>query len=201
MKLYYTPTSPFARIVRLAILELDIADRVETTVSDPWTETSGLAAVNPLEKVPALELDDGRVLVESLLIADYLDRSLGGSRLVPQDDSGWVSERRLAALGHGVIDAGVARLIERLRRPEPYRWAGWDARQKAKMVRTLDLLEQEADTVLGDTPSLGRLAVAAALGYMDFRFADDAWRDGRPKLAAWFAVFGARPSMQATMPG
>ncbi|MFD0388861.1 hypothetical protein ACFQ4K_15370 [Tistrella bauzanensis] len=39
------------------------------------------------------------------------------------------------------------------------------------------------------------------MGYMDFRFADDAWRDGRPKLAAWFAVFGARPSMQATMPG
>lgn len=201
MKLYYTPTSPFARIVRLAILELDIADRLETTVSDPWTETSGLAAVNPLEKVPALELDDGRVLVESLLIAEYLDRSLGGNRLVPKDDAGWVSERRLAALGHGLTEAGVARLIERLRRPEPYRWAGWDARQKAKMVRTLDLLEQEADTVLGDTPSLGRLAVAAALGYMDFRFADDAWRDGRPKLAAWFAVFGARPSMQATMPG
>ncbi|WP_372072211.1 glutathione S-transferase N-terminal domain-containing protein [Tistrella mobilis] len=201
MKLYYTNTSPFARIVRLAILELGIADRLEMAIADPWTEESGLYRVNPLEKVPALELDDGRVLVDSLTIAEYLDRSFGDNRLLPLDPAGWVSERRLAALAHGVIEAGVARLIERLRRPEPYRWAGWDARQKAKIVRTLDLLEGEVAGFAGTEPGLGRIALAAALGYMDFRFADDAWREGRPKLAAWYAAVVDRPAMQQTMPG
>ncbi|AFK51989.1 glutathione S-transferase family protein [Tistrella mobilis] len=201
MKLYYTNTSPFARIVRLAILELGIADRLEMAIADPWTEESGLYRVNPLEKVPALELDDGRVLVDSLTIAEYLDRSFGENRLLPLDPAGWVSERRLAALAHGVIEAGVARLIERLRRPEPYRWAGWDARQKAKIVRTLDLLEGEVAGFAGTEPGLGRIALAAALGYMDFRFADDAWREGRPKLAAWYAAVADRPAMQQTMPG
>lgn len=201
MKLYYTNTSPFARIVRLATLELDIADRLEMAIADPWTEESGLYRVNPLEKVPALQLDDGRILVDSLTIAEYLDRTLGGNRLLPVDPGGWVAERRLAALGHGITEAGVARLIERLRRPEPYRWAGWDARQKAKMVRTLDLLEGEAAGFAGTDPSLGRIALAAALGYMDFRFADDAWRNGRPRLAEWYEAMSARPAMQQTMPG
>lgn len=201
MKLYYTNTSPFARIVRLAILELGIADRLEMAIADPWTEESGLYRVNPLEKVPALELDDGRILVDSLTIAEYLDRTLGGNRLLPLDPEGWVRERRLAALAHGVIEAGVARLIERLRRPESYRWAGWDARQKAKMVRTLDLLEGEVSGFIGAETGLGRIALAAALGYMDFRFADDAWREGRSNLAAWYAAVAERPAMQQTMPG
>jgi len=49
-------------------------------------------------------------------------------------------------------------------------------------------------------PDIGQIAVAVALGYRDFRFADDDWRPRRPKLAAWYATFAERPSMRATAP-
>ena len=41
---------------------------------------------------------------------------------------------------------------------------------------------------------------AVALAHLDFRFAEDSWRDRRPKLAAWHARFAERPSMRATTP-
>jgi glutathione S-transferase len=44
------------------------------------------------------------------------------------------------------------------------------------------------------------VAIGVALGYLDFRFASLAWRDGHPKLAAWHETFNARPSVQANMP-
>ena len=37
-----------------------------------------------------------------------------------------------------------------------------------------------------------------ALAHLDFRFAADTWREGRPRLARWHAEFAKRPSMQAT---
>jgi hypothetical protein len=40
--------------------------------------------------------------------------------------------------------------------------------------------------------------VAVALGHLDFRFAEDGWRNPRPKLAEWHARFVERPSMRAT---
>jgi glutathione S-transferase len=38
------------------------------------------------------------------------------------------------------------------------------------------------------------------LGYLDFRLAADNWRQGRPKLAAWYAEVEKRPSVAATVP-
>jgi hypothetical protein len=38
------------------------------------------------------------------------------------------------------------------------------------------------------------------LGYLDLRFADKDWRSGHPKLAAFAATIGQRPSMEATKP-
>ena len=46
----------------------------------------------------------------------------------------------------------------------------------------------------------GQIAVGCALGYLDFRHDARGWRTGRPHLAAWYAGFAARPSMQATRP-
>ncbi len=48
--------------------------------------------------------------------------------------------------------------------------------------------------------TLGCIAVGCALAYLDFRFAADDWRSGRPALAAWFEGFSQRPSMQASQP-
>jgi len=62
------------------------------------------------------------------------------------------------------------------------------------------MLEGEASTRLEGSADMGRLAVACALGYVDFRLPDLGWRDGRPALAGWAEAIMARPSLVATAP-
>lgn len=204
LELHFTTTSPFARQTRMAILEAGLEDRIELRESNPWVTESGLGEINPQEKVPALVLDDGRVMTENLLISQYLDRVHGDARLVPEDDEGRFDVLRLAALANGVIEASVLVLIETVRRPEALRWQDWIDRQRLKITRTLALLEREVDALGVSAPDgrtdLAQIAVGAMLGYLDFRFSGIPWRPDQPKLAAWYATFAERPSMRATMP-
>ena len=61
------------------------------------------------------------------------------------------------------------------------------------------MLEERADR-LADRLDIGTIALACALGYLDFRFAADNWRDNRPGLASFYETFAARDSMQQTKP-
>ena len=110
MQLHVSPTSPFARNVRIAIIELGLTGRVPQVVIDPWTDEA-YRAVNPLARVPALTLHDGTILTESTTIAAYLDELAGGSLFADR----W-STLRLAGLANGRIEATVKLVIER-RRP------------------------------------------------------------------------------------
>ena len=78
MKLFYASGSPYARIIRVVLREIGLDRRVseeEVTLRDP---NSALLAYNPGGKVPALQLDDGTILTESLLVLAYLDASMTG---------------------------------------------------------------------------------------------------------------------------
>jgi glutathione S-transferase len=90
-------------------------------------------------------------------------------------------------------------LAERFRPPdkqsEPHK-ALW----RAKLTTCVDALEQEADDLDASGFTIGHLTIGVALGYLDFRFGDLAWRTGHPKLTAWHASFNARPSVLANMP-
>ena len=48
--------------------------------------------------------------------------------------------------------------------------------------------------------TIGHVTIACMLGYLDFRFPDDGWRNRHPKLAAWYKEIAQLPSMQATKP-
>jgi glutathione S-transferase len=76
----------------------------------------------------------------------------------------------------------------------------WLARQQGKVTRGLDALAKEADGLAATPPTIGHIAAACALGWLDFRFPADDWRTTRPGLAEWYASFAERPSMQATQP-
>ena len=71
------------------------------------------------------------------------------------------------------------------------------ARQKSAIARALDVLEGEE---LGQTMDIGTIAIACALGYLTLRFSAEPWRDGHPKLTAWFAEFGLNPAIARTKP-
>jgi len=199
MKLRYTSTSPYVRKVCVTALETGLDDRIERVVTDTRNRDSGIARDNPLGKVPALITDEGEKLYDSPVICEYLDSLTAGPRLFPPEGPERWQALRLQALGDGMLDAALLAMIETKRRPEALRWADWMALQQVKIQHGLDQLEREAAALDGPL-TIGTITVGCALGYLDFRFAEDDWRHLHPALAAWYEAFSRRPSMRATVP-
>lgn len=198
MKLRFSPASPYVRKVMVLAHEAGLAAQIERVPTDVWSERTDIAVDNPLGKVPALVSEDG-AFIDSPIVCEYLDSRHAGRRFFPPEGPARWRAQRLHALGDGILDAAVARIVEELRRPKELVYAGNVERQTEKIRRTLDTLEREADTLDGPL-TIGGIAVACALGYLDFRLPQLAWRDAHPRLAAWSAALAERPSMRATEP-
>lgn len=198
MKLFYSSHSPFVRKVRVTAMVLGLDDQIEL-VDSPTTpiETDpGVAAANPLGKIPALITDDGDTLFDSRVICEYLIALAGNETLLPPPGPDrWVVLRQ-QALADGMMEAAILRRYEGFLRPEDKRWADWDAAQKRKIDNALDAFEDSVDDLKG--PTIGMIAAACALGYLDLRFADDDWRRGHPRLAEWYEINASHKAMKAT---
>jgi glutathione S-transferase len=199
MKLYFSPNSPFVRKVMVTAHELGVAGRIEPRETNVWEEDAALTGANPLGQIPTLICDDGEPLYDSDVICEYLDAAHGDGRLVPRDGPERWRMLRLKALGNGLLGAAVIRALEIRRRPETLRWPELIERQRTVMCRVSDELEERCAGFRPD-PDLGQIAVVCALGYVDLRMPEDAWRAGRPALARWFERFAARPSFAETAP-
>ncbi|MCK4940226.1 MAG: glutathione S-transferase N-terminal domain-containing protein [Rhodospirillaceae bacterium] len=198
MKLLYSPTSPYVRKVLVSAIELGISPSIELLPTNVWDPDTDIATHNPLGKVPALVTEGNEVLYDSPVIIDYLDSLNKNLELIPASGRARWNALRRQALGDGVLDAAILRLLEE-KRPDNERSDGWISRQWASVNRALDQMETEADN-LGQDISVGTITIGVALGYLDFRFAADNWRAERPALADWFDIFCDRPSMIETIP-
>jgi len=201
MKLISNPASPFARKVRIFAIETGLAVRIEIVdiASTPANPNPDLARENPLVKFPTLITDSGERLYDSLVICDYLDSLHPGAKLIPPLGGARWKVLRVHALGNGMADAGILARYELAQRPPELQWKDWTAGQMTKVRGGVDALEHDMASLAG-TLNIGQIAVACALGYLDFRFPDEDWRKRGPKLAAWFEGFAKRPSFTATMP-
>ncbi|MCB2102550.1 MAG: glutathione S-transferase N-terminal domain-containing protein [Rhodobacterales bacterium] len=198
MKLRYSATSPYVRKVMVTAIETGLADHIELIATNVWDPATDIGVHNPLGKVPALVTEGGEVLFDSPVVCEFLDSLHDGLKLFPPAGGArWTALRR-QALADGLIDASVLRRLES-GRPEGTWSLEWIERQRLTMARSLDTLEEEADE-LGETVTIGHIAIGCALGYLDFRFADDAWRADHPALADWYETFSARASMMRTAP-
>lgn len=199
MRLHWSPRSPYVRKVMIAANEMGLANRLECvrTVVSPFKPVEDYYAENPLNKIPALVLDDGFIVYDSRVICEYLDTLHDGSKLFPASGFERLMALRNLALGDGLVDVAMVRLIERAK-PEERRTPEIVAANERKTRETVDRLERDI-AMLTDRPyDIGHLAIGTALGYLDFRFADDNWRDGHPKLSAWHATFLERPAVIAS---
>ena len=201
MKLLSSPRSPYVRKVMILVHEAGLASRVETVVERvaPFDTNLNVISHNPLVKIPTLILDDGTSLFDSRVICEYLDTLHAGPKWFPQQGAGRFKALRLQALGDGIMDLAMFQMIER-RRPEEARSLEIAAATRVKLAHALDALEAEAGQGGLDALTIGTVSVGTVLGYLDFRFTDLPWREGRPKLAGWYEGFAARPSAQATAP-
>jgi glutathione S-transferase len=200
MRLFYSPTSPYARKILVLLAEAGRPDAVSLVVGSGSPVDVGNAplAQNPLGKIPALERDDGCALYDSRVITRFLDDHLGAG-LYPTGPRLWEA-LTLEATGDGIVDAAILMVYEARVRPEDKRFAPWVDGQWAKIDRALDALEARWMSHLQGPLDMGNIAVGCALAYVDFRHGARDWRSGRPALAAWEAGFAARPSMMGTQP-
>jgi glutathione S-transferase len=201
MILHWSPRSPYVRKVVIAIAEMGLQDQVRTvrTVTGGTTPHWELMKINPVGKIPTLELPDGTVVYDSPVIIEYLDTLHDGPKLYPSAWPERLTALRRHALGQGMLDNALPLLAEGFRPPErqsdPHK-ALW----RAKLVACVEALENEAEALSTSSFTIGHLTIGVALAYLDFRFASLSWRDGHPKLAAWHQTFNARPAVQANMP-
>jgi len=201
VKLHWSPRSPFVRKVMIVAHEKSLLDQIEL-VRSPVAMTQPNATLmrdNPLSKLPTLVLSDGTCLYDSHVICEYFDVVGTGPALIPDAREPRFAALRREALGDGILDMLVLWRAE-LGRAEAHRQTSLLDAFLEKRERALDALEQEAPALEATPFSLGHVALVCALEYLEYRFAEQPWRSGRPKLAGWVQAVHQRPSVLSTVP-
>ncbi len=198
MKCYATDNSPYARKVRVTCIETGLYDEVEWQMITREQRAEIIPGINPLGKVPVAILDSGLVLLDSPVICAYVDSLNNGSKLIPEAGEQRWAVLTLEASGDGLCEAVIATSQED-QRPGEQRSQGVVDRQMGKAAAALAVLDGQAKD-FNDPPLMGEIAVACALGYMEFREVVPDWRETCPNLARWYADILDRPSFIRTSP-
>ena len=200
MKLYTSPTSPYARKVRVVLTEKKI--ECEFVDADPWTAETTIPQFNPLGKIPVLILDDGTQLYDSRVIVEYLDTVGPVSRLIPEPSRQRIAVRRWEALADGICDAAIV-VVREQKRPARQQSKQWIERHVQKIHRGVQEMAKELEDKAwcsGEQYSLADIATGCALGYLDLRQPATDWRTAFPNLVRLADKLGKRPSFAETAP-
>ncbi|MGV6874100.1 glutathione S-transferase family protein [Pseudochelatococcus sp. B33] len=198
MKLYCGITSPYSRKVRVAAAELGAA--LELVETNALAETSDFGLVTPVNRVPALLTDAGRLVIDSPVICEYLDAHFGPALLPPSGAERW-DVLHLQALGDGLMDAAVPWRYEN-QRPAVQQSPTRIALYRRSVHQVVAALAKDLGTrghgQLWSGVNVGTISVACALSYFEFRFPDESWQHEHPALKQWLERFADRASMKAT---
>jgi glutathione S-transferase len=201
VKLFYSPASPYARKVLVLAHEKGIVHELE--LIDVKVNPVGVNEIvqqhNPLGKIPFLLLSNDRCVFDSSEINAYLD-GIGAPKLIPHEEPARFDALTVEALADGILDACLLTRYETILRPSDKFWQPWHDGQMQKIDRGLDFLEAGWIKTLNGAITVGVIAVACALGYLDFRFPNKDWRGNHPMLANFYFDFSARASMKQTQP-
>lgn len=204
MKLIGSTTSPYVRKVRIVMAEKKLDYQFVT--EDVWSPQTSIHASNPLGKVPCLVMEGGEAVFDSRVIVEYLDTLSPVGKLIPAGGRERAEVKTWEALADGLLDAALTARMEAI-------WTGrTDAqRSQAWIDRHLDKIQHALRAMshgLGDKAfcsgihlSLSDIAVACAVGYLDFRFPQIDWRSAHPNLHKLYDKLAQRPSFLETQPG
>ena len=199
MKLYVTFTSPFARMVRIVILEKGLGKGIEIIRAQTRKTDSPYYGVSASGRVPYLIRDDGVAMEDSQVICAYLDH-LDGSPVFdhPSGHRGWES-RRLEALARSFMD-GLCVWGRELTRPEDERSPTIIEHERQRSRRMTDLWESEIEhPLMSGQLNMAQIALVCAL-QLERRNSGIQWRPGHPKLSVWTDRISERTSIAETLP-
>ena len=84
MKLYSSAPSPFGRKVKITAHLTGLFGQIDVVNIDGNDPQSATLNPNPLNKIPALELDSGQLIGASKVICEYLIKQSGHPEPLPE---------------------------------------------------------------------------------------------------------------------
>ena len=205
MKLFISPTSPYARLACVMCLEARLPN-LEIAILNPFEDPPELLEHNPSLRVPALVIDeDGTAITESLLIADFAARNAGAeAKLWFQDEA----QRQIGGVVMGAIDSAAHIMAGRLVTSGTVRDAAFDssalaARRMRAVNRSLDRLElllAPSTEALAAQPGIAAFLPVVAMEYLQMRFGLAFESADRPRVASFVQEMREWPSLVRTRP-
>jgi glutathione S-transferase len=203
MKLYDGGRAPNPRRVRLFLAEKGI--KVETQQVDLGAlehKSSAYTAINPLQRVPALVLDDGTVITESIAICRYFDAlqpipALFGE---PGREAAMVEmwSRRLELHLLFPVSQVFRHLHPALKALEVPQVAEWGEANKPRVAEFLTLFDQELQQhqfAAGDRFTIADITGLIAIDLM--KPAKLTVPDELQNVRRWYGEVSKRPSSAA----
>lgn len=199
MQLVYSPASPYARKVHACLIETGQADEVElvSVKTAPTAVADAVRAANPLGRIPALIRPDGPAIYDSRVITRFLDARSGGG-LYPESRLWEVLT--LEATADGILDSALSIVYESRFRPPEHQMTDWMDAQWSKIEHAVAAINTRWMSHLAGPVDMSHIAIACALGYLDFRLDARGWRKGNDALDDWAAAFAEHPSIKQTVP-
>ena len=190
MKLVGSYTSPFVR--KLSILLLEKGITFEFINELPYNADNGVAQFNPLGKVPVLVTEEGECWFDSPIIAEYIELMNVAPAMLPRDPLESLRGRKI----EGLVS------VREQARPAAQQSEDELLRQREKINRSLDVLEGYLvdGTLKTDTVNLATIAIACAVGYLNFRRVAPGWCVDRPHLVKLVETLFSRESFARTEP-
>ena len=199
MKLVYSPPSPFVRKVTTLIYHANLNESIEliNVKTTALSVAEEARAANPLGKIPVMILEDGNAIFDSRVITRYLD-DFAGSNLYPRDKI--YDILTLEALADGIMESAVSITYESKLRPQNEQSPSWMEAQWSKVLHAVKALDDGQFKAMDSEMNMGQIAVACALGYLDFRHDARQWRSGHSILASWNDKIMKLPALIKTIP-
>ena len=201
MKLIGVNRSPFTRRVAITLKVYAMPfEQIPISGFGDWAE---VRASNPLGRIPALQLDNGEVLIDSGAIIDHLDEVYGRYRaLTPSEGADRRAVLKRTALMMGACDKGLQAAYERNHRPTEKLHQPWIDDCVTQMANALNaadaMLEQGMRFLV-----LGRLTQADVSAFVAERLARAIGIETRtrmPRLTALIAGLGDEMPFSSTEP-
>ncbi len=205
MKLYYSPGAPSPRRVMMFMVEKAVTGITLVTVDLNAQEHKGEAyrAKSPLAKVPALELDDGRVLTETRAICTYLEGLYPEPNLMGVD----AEERAFIEMADRRAElyllAGIANTVRHthpglapLEQPQFPEFGQSQAQKVREVAAWFNTVLERQPWMAGDRFTIADITAFCAIEFarlMKFQ----PGREGMPALQAWRDRVADRPSASA----
>lgn len=203
MKLYDGGRAPNPRRVRVFLVEKGIEMPTEQVDLGALAhKTDAYKAINPLQRVPALVLDDGTIITESIAICRYFeieqpDPPLFG-RTAKEVAAIEMWQRRVELHLLWPVSQVFRHLHPAMKQMEVPQIADWGEVNKPRAMEMLTLLDRELQRrsfVAGDRYSVADITALVAIDFM--KPAKLAVPDGLDALRRWHAEVSARPSAKA----